>query len=80
MNPDKVSELCKLTTYHIDCCRCSARLSPLKEPPYVPPSHQRNLATLACVMEVLVRSMDGVLFEDRTLDIDAINHSFEVAT
>ena len=80
MNPVEVKELCRVVVDHIERCECSAKLSPLKEPPYVPPLHQSNLTTLACVVEVLARSINGVLyFPDKTFNINAINHSFEGA-
>lgn len=76
MNPVEVKELCKLTVWHIEACEASEKLPALKEPPYVRPEHQDNLTTLACVIEVLACRIDGVLFEGKRFDIDAINHSF----
>ena len=76
MNPVEVKELCKLTVRQIEICEATEKLPALKEPPYVRPEHQDELTALACIIETLVRSMEGVLHENRRFDIDAINHSF----
>lgn len=76
MNPEEVKELSNLVASQIKICQTSEELPATKDAPYVPPEHQKNLTTLACIIETLGRRIDGVLLENNNFDIDALNHSF----